>query len=118
MNASEATFTMVLLFALRCLVPLALMIGIGYAMNWMVDRWEAEAVTEGKLNVGMGEVTAVSAKSTSSCWSFKQCDPELRKDCPGFTQQIIPCWLARTRAEGTLPEECASCPLYTTPALA
>ena len=43
MNGTQATFTMVLLFALRCVVPLAVVMGIGYAMNWLVDRWEAEA---------------------------------------------------------------------------
>jgi hypothetical protein len=41
-----------------------------------------------------------------------KCDPELRKDCPGFKQQMIPCWLAKTQAEGALPEGCVTCPLY------
>lgn len=112
MNASEATFTMVLLFALRCLVPLALMFGIGYAMNWMVDRWEAEAVAGEKLNVGAGGGTAVSAANATSCWSIVGCSAEMRENCPGFQQQTLPCWLARTREEGALPEKCTACPVY------
>ena len=115
MNASEATLTMVLLFALRCLVPLAIIFGIGYAMNWFVDRWEAEAAAENTVI----QDTAVPAQTSGRCWAFKKCDPKLREECPGFTQQMIPCWLARTRAEGALPEECIACPLYTqTPSFA
>jgi hypothetical protein len=105
MMTSQATFTMVLLFALRCVLPLVLMLGIGYAMNWLVDRWEAEAVDGDKE-------TAVSAQNANACWSVIGCDSELRQDCPGFKQQMIPCWLARTQAEGALPEECPTCPLY------
>ncbi|MCA9945682.1 MAG: hypothetical protein KC449_19505 [Anaerolineales bacterium] len=106
MNTSQATVTMVLLFALRCLVPMALMFGIGYAMNWLVDRWEAEAAS------GTETGTAVSAQKASACWSIIGCDPEERQNCPGFTQQAIPCWLARTQAEGALPDKCLSCPIY------
>jgi hypothetical protein len=59
MNASQATLTMVLLFALRCLLPLALIFGIGYAMNWMVNRWEMEAEIT-------GEGTAVATNTIAS----------------------------------------------------
>ena len=108
---------MALLFALRCLVPLVLMFGIGYAMNWLVDKWEREASLTKMMGTGLG--TAALQIATDGCWSFKQCDPEVRENCPGFKQQKLPCWLARTQAEGTLPEECISCPLYdVTPSLA
>ncbi|GJM42142.1 MAG: hypothetical protein DHS20C20_24240 [Ardenticatenaceae bacterium] len=108
MNETEATLTMMLLFALRCLVPLAFVIGIGYAMNWLVDRWEKEAaVAENE-----GQETAVSTQPTNHCWAFDQCADELQEDCPGFKQQMAPCWLVRTRAEGTLPDDCLACPIY------
>jgi hypothetical protein len=108
MNASQATFTMILLFALRCVVPLVLMFGIGYAMNWLVDRWETEAVTEAASGLG----TAVATKTGGNCWAFKQCSEEQRQDCPGFKNQMTPCWLVRTRAEGVLPDDCLTCPIY------
>ncbi|MCA9896593.1 MAG: hypothetical protein H6654_03305 [Ardenticatenaceae bacterium] len=98
MNGTQATFTMVLLFALRCVVPLAVVMGIGYAMNWLVDRWEAEA--------------AVPTQKADRCWAFKQCDEASREECPGFTQQMAPCWLVRTRTEGHLPDDCLTCPMY------
>ncbi len=109
MNATQATFTMVLLFSLRCLLPLALMFGVGYLMNWMVDRWETEAEVNG---TGTAVATNIVTSNGNRCWSIKKCDPELRKDCPGFKQQMIPCWLAKTQAEGVLPEKCVTCPLY------
>ena len=112
MNASQATLTMALLFALRCLVPLMLIAGIGYAMNWLVDKWEAEAAID---QTG----TAVSNRPSEACWSIIKCDPASREACPGFKNKMVPCWLARTRAEGALPDECLSCPLYEgTPVLA
>jgi hypothetical protein len=57
MNTSQATFTMALLFALRCFLPLVLALGIGYAMNRQVDKWEAEAA-------GSGAGTVVAAKKS------------------------------------------------------
>lgn len=110
MNSSQATLTMALLFALRCLVPLALVLGIGYAMNWMVDRWEAEA--EKGTAAGSGVGTAVPVSNAPSCWSIVGCSSEERENCPGFQQQPLPCWLARTREEGALPEKCTTCPVY------
>lgn len=109
MNGTEATFTMVLLFALRCVVPLAVVMGIGYAMNWLVDRWEAEAAVSAGNG---GGVTAVLQKPAGHCWAFDQCAEELREDCPGIKLQMVPCWLVRTRAEGDLPADCLTCPIY------
>ena len=109
MNGSQATFTMVLLFGLRCLVPLAVVMGLGYAMNWMVDRWEAEAAVSGNNGAG----TAVATQKADHCWAFKQCDEEMQEDCPGFKEQMVPCWLVRTRNEGHLPDDCLTCPIYT-----
>ena len=106
MNGTEATFTMVLLFALRCVLPLAVVMGLGYVMNWLVDRWEAEAA----ITTNLG--TAVSPSTTAHCWAFDQCAEELREDCPGLKQQMVPCWLVRTRTEGRLPDDCLTCPIY------
>ncbi len=42
MNGFQATAVMVALFALRCVAPLVLMFAIGYLMNRLVDRWNAQ----------------------------------------------------------------------------
>ena len=112
MNATQATFTMVLLFALRCLLPLALMFGIGYAMNWLVDRWEAEAAGEGHAAADTHQVTAVPPSQVRRCWAFNLCNSERRQYSPYLTQKKFPCWLLRTRREGELPAECLDCPIY------
>lgn len=115
MNETQATFTMMLLFALRCLLPMVLVFGIGYAMNWLVDRWESETAVA--KNTGQG--TAVATQPATHCWAFNQCAKELQEDCPGPKQQKAPCWLVRTRAEGNLPDDCLVCPIYTkTPSFA
>ncbi len=40
----QAIPTLILIFALRCLVPLLLTLLIGWAMNRLVDKWENEEV--------------------------------------------------------------------------
>ena len=42
MNDFQATAVMVALFALRCVLPMVLMLAIGYGMNKLVDHWERE----------------------------------------------------------------------------
>jgi hypothetical protein len=42
MNDLQATGVLIFLFALRCLLPLLLTLGIGYLMNWQVERWQEQ----------------------------------------------------------------------------
>ena len=46
MNTFEETGIVTLLFALRCIAPLALTLGVAYLMNRTVDRWERQANRE------------------------------------------------------------------------
>ena len=45
MNEFQATAVMVALFALRCVLPLALLVTIGYTMTRLANRWEAQEKT-------------------------------------------------------------------------
>lgn len=85
MNEFEVGGVMVLLFALRCVVPAVLMFGLGYLMNWLVDRWQKEDVA---------------------------CQKAQKQYCLAYTQHGDRCWSARLTAEGTLPAECVNCPIY------
>lgn len=42
MNETVAATTLTFLFVLRCLLPLLITLAIGYVMNSLVDRWQAE----------------------------------------------------------------------------
>jgi hypothetical protein len=87
-NASQGTAVLSFLFALRCVLPLLITLTVAYLMNRLVDRWEAEE----------------RAKS--------QHLPDRHQYCPTYKQWGSLCWLARLRREGTLPAECAACPIY------
>jgi hypothetical protein len=114
MDEFRATGFLILLFALRCIVPLILTIGIGYGLNRMADRWEKEELVARPAKQGDRSAIPVPtlAQTAAPCWSVKGCSPEKRAVCPAFRQQALPCWLARTRVEGVLPSACADCSLY------
>lgn len=106
---------MVGLFALRCVLPLALTVFIGYLMNRLVDRWERAEAAETQSAPASAPALAVKvAKPDVPCWVFRNCDEAKRANCPGGTG-LLPCWLARMRVEGKLPTACADCPLYDAP---
>jgi hypothetical protein len=85
MSEIEATGVLILLFVLRCLLPALIMFGLGYLMNWLVDRWQRED-------------------------AFRQA---VRKQyCLAFSQFGNRCWSKRMALEGALPAECVNCPIY------
>jgi hypothetical protein len=112
MNEIEAAGTIILFFALRCIVPLAITLGIGYLMNRLVDRWEAE---EAEVVVESAVPSLEKTDSTSRkipCWIVRNCDEEQRAACPAYLNQSMPCWIARLLHEGVQPSSCPDCPVY------
>ncbi len=116
MNGFQATAVMVALFALRCVAPLVLMVAIGYLMNRLVDRWNAQdaAREEVPVSIPLPVLPAKQAEARPAihCWIFRSCDEATRGECVAFKNPAIPCWLARLRVDGKLPAACADCPLY------
>ena len=132
MNEFEATGVMVLLFALRCIAPFVLLMGVGYFMNRMVDKWEREAqetkeqeaLPETQPGQIFPETPAIAQPAFAKpslekkpaiqlpCWMIKNCDPATRPDCAAHQQRGKPCWVARLAAEGVLPSGCPDCPVY------
>lgn len=104
------------LFALRCIAPLVLTLAIGYIMNRLVDRWEAEDARLQSEGLNPGEINADVEGFFSSvklpCWVFKNCDPADMAECPAYRHPGLPCWLAHLRSRGKLPEGCPDCPIY------
>ena len=118
MSESEGTAVLVGLFALRCILPLAITLAFGYLMNRLVDRWQEEDL---QIREDQPEIEpAVAQPSTSiklptldiPCWVFNNCEESKRDDCAAYKQPTIPCFLARLRSEGKLPEGCPDCERY------
>jgi hypothetical protein len=134
MNEFEATGVMVLLFVLRCVMPFVLLMGVGYFMNRMVDKWEQEAqeqqtkeretapeqrpgqIFPEKPGIAQPSLTKPTLEKKPAiqlpCWLVKGCDPAHRADCPAYQQRGKPCWVARLATEGILPTGCPDCPIY------
>ena len=76
MNEFQATAVMVALFALRCVLPLALLVTIGYTMTRLANRWEAQEKTQPAsgsaipLPMAGGGAAGVAARPTSHCLGF------------------------------------------------
>lgn len=100
MTELQATAIMMLFFVLRCMIPLAFTLLIGYVMNKLVARWQAEE-----------KAVPVPATATP-CWEAKNCPPVQRAECPAYVEHSIPCWQLKTQLTGSLPEPCLTCVLY------
>lgn len=121
MNEFQAVAIMVALFALRFMLPVVLLIAIGYGMNKLVDHWEAEEASpsDAGASIPLPMLTAQSAAASSPCWISRNCDEATRAKCAAYRNPSLACWVARLRAEGRLPAKCAGCERYTgMPALA
>jgi hypothetical protein len=122
MEEAQASGVLFLMFALRCIAPLVLTLGIGYLMNRLVDRWEAEESQREDTVAPIPATIPVAASTTPSgsgrpaitipCWILRNCDEVAQADCAARKQPSIPCWLARLRAEGQLPDGCPDCEIY------
>lgn len=116
MSEIQATGVLVLLFALRCVVPIAFVAGIGYLMNRLVDHWEQEekerAAAPTPQPVPKPATGVALPKITVPCWILRNCEPDKRLGCAAFTHSSLPCWVARMNAEGALPAGCPNCPVF------
>jgi hypothetical protein len=119
MNEIEGTAAMVALFTLRCIAPLAITLGMGYLMNRLVDRWQAEELAKKtqdpqpvpEIEPSLGTQRALPSVKLP-CWISKNCSEEMQENCVARKQPGLPCWLVRLRYEGVLPKDCPDCPIY------
>ena len=116
MSNTNATLIMVGLFALRCLVPVALTILFGMWMNKLANKWEAEEqqAVQPEPRPFPAPTSAIPVQTVSrtqavACWIKNGCS---EGDCPAYQQTGVVCWQARLQAEGQLPEKCPGCEIY------
>ena len=117
MNEFEGTTVLVGLFALRCIAPLVITLAIGFLMNRLVERWQAEdEVREKAEAIPLPDPESNRGISLPSikipCWILKNCSEARQEECVARKQPGLPCWLVRLRYEGMLPKDCPDCPIY------
>jgi hypothetical protein len=108
------------MFLLRLGVPLAITLAVGYWLRRLDARWQAEALARKAESVlaqqeqaGESEFEMFRVIAQPACWAQKGCSESTYDGCPAYQHPDLPCWLARLRAEGRLPQPCYRCELFT-----
>jgi hypothetical protein len=99
----STTLSVVLLFLLRVLIPIAITIAFIGLLKWLDERWKKESDVEDSQLVKVGNV---------GCWEFNKCPDEMRADCKAFNNPDQPCWQIFRDRNGKLQERCIGCDIF------
>lgn len=129
MNVILQSLSIIGLFLLRLAVPLAITFLIAFYLRRLDAKWERELREQKpqmeKDQIAPSRPTPTLQMSTSSaiptandifgkpCWEVKHCQEANKLNCAAFQNPELPCWWARFRAEGHIPEECYLCQIFT-----
>ena len=108
METLLTTLGVVGLFVLRLGVPVAVVALVGYALHRLDAKWEAEAAAYRRQSVSQVALRPVE----QPCWVLKNCPEEMYTHCAAYQNTGTPCWLARSQADGMLPNACVTCTLF------
>ncbi len=105
------------LFLLRLGVPLAITVFVTWGLRRLDGRWQADAEARQAVDVvRTGQVQAAAFKAPqaaqTACWKLRDCPEARRSGCAGCQEPGLPCWMARLRADGRLPNTCYGCALF------
>lgn len=107
------------MFVLRLGVPLAITLAVGYWLRRLDAKWQAEALARkadaalAQQEAGAEPVIEIFKVIEQPCWVLKNCPQDAYSGCPAHQRPDLPCWLARLRSEGHLPQPCYRCELFT-----
>jgi hypothetical protein len=101
METIISTLAVITGFMLRLAIPIAITAVAIYFLRRLDAHWQAEAETEALLPV----------VEKPHCWETKDCTPEMRAICPGYSSQA-PCWQAFRQENGYLQEKCLGCDVF------
>lgn len=107
------------MFILRLGVPLAITLAVGYWLRRLDAKWQAEALARKadaaltQQEAGAEPVIEIFKVIEQPCWVLKNCPQDAYPACPAYQRPDLPCWLARLRSEGHLPQPCYRCELFT-----
>ncbi|MCP5095857.1 MAG: hypothetical protein GY943_09910 [Chloroflexi bacterium] len=111
MSEGQATIWTIVLFALRCVVPIMLTMVIGYLMNKLVDKWEAEEAAQANFplaQVGNDNMLAIKP-ALGWCWEYHGCG---ESNCPAYMNTKQVCWQMKMAGDGRLAATCQQCGYY------
>jgi hypothetical protein len=97
------TFSVILLFLVRVLIPIAITIAFIGLLKWLDERWKKEADIEENQILKVGNV---------GCWEFNQCPDDQRSGCKAFQNPDQPCWQVFRDRNGRLQERCIGCDIF------
>jgi hypothetical protein len=89
------------LFVLRCGLPLAILLAIGYFLRRLDDKWQAEQLARRQTRM-----------VAPRCWEIKGCNPAAHAACAACRLRPLPCWMAWRKIEGRVPERCFTCLVF------
>ena len=99
METIYALLAVLLGFALRLAVPIALTVALIYLLRKLDAHWQAEAQN----------IPAEAEKP--KCWELNNCPPEQIKNCIA-AKSPFPCWQVYRDENGHLLEKCLACKVF------
>jgi len=102
-----------LLFFVRLLVPLIVLLALGYLYErWSARQPERRTRQPREESVGRTNWPSAGTLNCAPCWETKNCSPEQRALCPAARRGGVPCWLTMQLVEGRLPDRCLDCQVF------
>ncbi len=96
-----------LLFAVRIAIPIALTLAFGY---WLERRLRPPETAPEAQKVH--SVRKPSNIIRLQCWDIRRCDSTKRAQCAASRHPDLPCWLAIQVEGGKVRENCFTCAFY------
>jgi len=91
------------LFLIRFVAPVCATLGIVFLLRKLDSHWQRKSLLE-----AWGDSTSIPLLTDKKCWSYRECSPERREQCPAYKNTNRPCWEA-FRTDGHLQEKCWNC---------
>jgi len=101
MDTLSSLLAVIVGFALRLAIPIAITAIAVYFLRRLDTRWQTEAEEQLLLPV----------VEKAKCWEIKGCSLEQQKNCPG-RQSGQPCWQTFREEDGHLQERCLGCVIF------
>lgn len=113
---TQGPIIIVLLFAARLAIPLAITFALAIGYDRLVAYWNKQEAEE-QAQAMQARMNAQFPDSAdlahNPCWEYTNCDEAQRAECLAYTSRSnVPCWLAKQLSTGELGADCLQCPVF------